>query len=152
MATLLRELQAARASGDDARKEAAALRQRLAVPPDDETVTLRRELEAARRDAQAAREEARRLAERLAFATASPARRAEPPPRPAPAPRADPAYLELGLSPDLPDELLPVLERAYLRHHHPDRAPPDQREAATVRFQAVTLAFGRIRRLRGMAG
>jgi hypothetical protein len=64
----------------------------------------------------------------------------------------DAAYAELGLSPDLPDDLVPVYERALLRHHHPDRVEPSSREAATRRFQSVTIAFQRIRRLRGLQG
>ena len=156
MAALLRQLQVERASSEQARQEAATLRQRLsearAADLDD---ALRRDLAAARAEARAARQEAARLAERLAFAS-SPASRlrpepAAPPPRPEPhRPRADPAYAELGLSPDMPDELIPVLERALLRHHHPDRAAPEAREAATQRFQSVTLAFARIRKLRGL--
>lgn len=161
MAALLRQLQFERASGEQARQEAATLRQRLSesrAPSPDET--LKRDLEAARAEARAAREEAKKLAERLAFVR-TPAGRARPedtpprsdPTRPEPSrarPAPDPIYAELGLSPDMPDELIPVLERALLRHHHPDRAAPEAREAATARFQSVTIAFQRIRKLRGL--
>lgn len=169
MATLLRQLELERASGESARKEAAMLRQRLleqrtrrleaeAAPGRD------RELQAARAEARAAREEAARLAERLAFVSSAGRRGADPaqarpqpgsaPPRPdaAQAARPNPAYAELGLSPDLPDDIIPVLERALLRHHHPDRATPEAREAATRRFQSVQRAFDTIRRLRGLPG
>lgn len=160
MTAILRLLELERASNASARQEAAQLRRHLqdlrAARPDDGL--LRRQLEAARAEAKAAREEALRLSERLAFATSGPGR---PRPEPAPArpepgpsrrPSADPAYAELGLSPDLPDDLVPVFERALLRHHHPDRAAPESREAATIRFQSVTLAFQRIRKLRGLGG
>jgi hypothetical protein len=156
MAAVLRLLELERASGATARQEAAALRGQLAqaraLRGDTEAeARLQRELAAAREEARAAREEARHLAQRLAFASTSP----RAPARPAPPPRApatDPAYAELGLAPDLPDDLLQVFERALLRHHHPDRAAPEAREAATARFQSVTLAFQRIRRLRGLPG
>ncbi len=149
MAAVLRLLELERASGACARQEAAELRHQLAqaralrggAEADDR---LRRELDAARAEAQAAREEASRLAQRLAFA-------GSPGPRPAPAP-CDPAYAELGLAPDLPDDLIVVFEKALLRHHHPDRAPPHAREDATRRFQSVCVAFARIRKLRGLPG
>lgn len=145
MAAVLRLLALERASGESARREAALLRQRLEAsraPEAEAAAALRAELQSAREEARAAREEAARLALRLA----TPAPRATA--RPAPPP--DPAYAELGLAPDLPDDLVPVLERALLRHHHPDRAPPEGRDAATRRFQSVARAFETIRRLRGL--
>lgn len=158
MAALLRLLELERAQGRAAREEAAELRRHLEAlrARRQEDDALRRERDALREEARSAREEAARLAHRLAFASASPRR---PPDSPGPAPRAapvsrapqpDPAYAELGLSPDLPDDLLAVFERALLRHHHPDRAPPEARDAATARFQSVTKAFQRLRKLRGL--
>jgi hypothetical protein len=148
MAAILRLLELERASGETARQEAAELRRNLALARDlrtDRDSRLREELQAAREEARAAREEARRLAQRLATA-------ARPAPAPPARPACDPAYAELGLAPDLPDDLIVVFERALLRHHHPDRAPPDAREAATRRFQSVCVAFQRIRKLRNLPG
>jgi hypothetical protein len=159
MAAILRLLELERTSNAIARQEAASLRRHLAqmraVRGDEENSALRRQLYAAREDARAARAEALRLAERLAFATSAPGHARQdaarqPPSTPERAPSPDPAYAELGLSPDLPDDLVSVYERALLRHHHPDRAAPEEREIATKTFQKVTIAFQRIRTLRGL--
>ena len=158
MATILRLLELERASNAAAREEAASLRRHLAqmrAASEDGDGTLRRQLDAAREEARTARAETLRIAERLAFVSSAPGRsRPDPAARPTPVSGhqsgPDPAYAELGLSPDLPDDLIPVFERALLRHHHPDRAAPEGRGAATQRFQLVTMAFQRIRKLRGL--
>lgn len=55
------------------------------------------------------------------------------------------AYAVLGVAPDATQEQLKAAHRALVRRHHPDLAPPDEREAATRRVQDINVAYGLVR-------
>lgn len=55
------------------------------------------------------------------------------------------AYAVLGVAPDAPQEQLKAAHRELVRRHHPDRAAPAERDAATERMREVNVAYGLVR-------
>lgn len=55
------------------------------------------------------------------------------------------AYAVLGVAPDATQEQLKAAHRELVRRHHPDRAPPAERDAATERMREVNVAYGLVR-------
>jgi curved DNA-binding protein CbpA len=55
------------------------------------------------------------------------------------------AYAVLGVTPDATQDQLKAAHRALVRRHHPDLAPPHERDAATRRVQDINVAYGLVR-------
>lgn len=55
------------------------------------------------------------------------------------------AYAVLGVDPRASQAELKAAHRRLVRKHHPDLAPPDQRDEATRRVQGVNVAYGLVR-------
>lgn len=55
------------------------------------------------------------------------------------------AYSVLGVAPTATQEQLKSAHRALVRRHHPDLAPPGEREAATRLVQDINVAYGLVR-------
>lgn len=54
-------------------------------------------------------------------------------------------YAVLGVPPNATQAELKSAHRALVRRHHPDLAPPAQRDAATRRVQEINVAYGLVR-------
>ncbi len=140
---LTRELEEQRARTRRAETDATRLRQDLAAAragrtSEDEVARLSRQLDDERWRRLQAVEEAARLRQQLEVLSPG-------------ASRTVAAYAELHLLPDVPDDLLDALQRAYQKHYHPDLRPGPDRESATRRFQGIQRAFDAIREARGLA-
>ena len=51
----------------------------------------------------------------------------------------------LGVSRDASHDRIKAAHRALVRRHHPDLAPPEERDAATRRVQQINVAYGLLR-------
>ncbi|CAO4151977.1 molecular chaperone DnaJ [Methylorubrum extorquens] len=60
----------------------------------------------------------------------------------------DKLYRSVGLAATAHTVVVAAARRALLQHHHPDRWPPENKAVATMNFQAVSVAFQRIKELR----
>lgn len=136
---LARDLEESRARARRAEGEAARLRQDLAAAraSGEEAARLARQLDEERWRRVQAGEEAARLRHRLEALAPG-------------AGRDLAAYAELHLLPDIPDDLLDAVQKAYQRHYHPDRPGLADPARAAERFQAVQRAFAAIRATRGL--
>ncbi|HVG46881.1 MAG TPA: hypothetical protein VM899_01895 [Rubellimicrobium sp.] len=139
---LSQELEEERHHRRQAQEEATQLRSRLADeraarPSDDALARLNRQLDEERWRRLQATEEAARLRQQLEAL------------RPGAA-RGLAAYAELHLLPDIPDDLLEALHKAFQKHYHPDRPGLADKAGANDRFQAMERAFAAIREARGL--
>lgn len=55
------------------------------------------------------------------------------------------AYAILGVDPECSQAELKAAHRRLVRRHHPDVAPPEDREAATRRLQRINMAYALVR-------